>query len=216
MLPEKTIGRLSLYRRLLMVMRRRGVTSVFSHELAGAARVTAAQVRRDIMAVGYVGSPVHGYNVIGLMEKIADVLDAVEAEGVALVGIGNLGRAVMAYFSGRRPKLPLVAAFDVDPAKVGRVIHGVRCYAVDEMDRVIAEKGIHLGIIAVPAAQAQAVADRLMQAGVRGILNFAPTPLKFAPGVFVEGLDMTSALEKAAYYARRTVGNVGRLVAETQ
>ena len=203
MVPEKTIGRLSLYRRLLRAMHSRGAKYVFSHELANAARVTAAQVRRDIMALGYVGSPVRGYDVTELIGSIAGKLDAPEPEGVALVGVGNLGRAIMAFFSGRRPKLAITAAFDTDPEKVNRVIHGVRCYPAEDTEKVIREQGIRLAIIAVPASMAQAVTDQLVRAGVRGILNFAPLPLRFGPGVYVEAVDMTSALEKVAYFARQ-------------
>ena len=209
MASEKTIGRLSLYRRLLRVMRNRGVERVFSHELAAAARVTAAQVRRDLMGLGYTGSPVRGYEVAKLKESIAATLEGPVPEGVALVGIGRLGRAIMSYFRGRRPKLAIVVAFDADPAKVNRVIHGCRCCPVEEMEQVIRESNIRLAVIAVPASQAQAVADRLVGSGVRGILNLAPMPLQLPPGVYVEALDMTGALEKVAYFARQAQAGGG-------
>ena len=198
----KTVGRLSLYRRLLARLQSEGTKNVYSHELATIAGCTAAQLRRDIMAIGYSGNPIHGYDVEQLIESIGRFLDARETIGVALVGVGNLGRAILHYFAGRRPKLAIVAAFDSDPQKAGRVIHDCRCYDVAEMPRIIGEKGIALAIITVPGDQAQRVADILIMAGVRGILNFAPAPLRTPKWVYVEDLDMTTSLEKVAYFAR--------------
>jgi len=200
---QKTIGRLSLYRRLLNRLVAEGAENVYSHELARLAGGTAAQVRRDLMAVGSIGSPKRGYEVRELVERIGAFLDHPMGQRVALVGVGNLGRAIMAYFTGRRPKLAIVAAFDNDPAKVNRVIHGCRCYAVEEIANVVARDDISVGIITVPAAQAQAVADMLVDAGVRGILNFAPVPLHVPPEAYVEDIDMTMSLEKVAYFARQ-------------
>jgi redox-sensing transcriptional repressor len=167
------------------------------------AGVTAAQVRRDLMAVGYTGSPTRGYGVGELMESIGKFLDASEGEGVALIGVGNLGRAILAYFGGRRPKLAIVAAFDNDAVKVNRVVLGVRCHAMTELAQILAEQVIHTAIITVPAAAAQEVTDQLVRAGVRGLLNFAPASLRVPEGVFVEDIDMTVALEKVAYFARQ-------------
>lgn len=199
---SRTIGRLSLYRRLLGEMLAEGIAHVFSHQLAALAGVTAAQVRRDLMSIGYAGSTKRGYSVAGLSESICEFLDAAQLQGIALVGVGNLGRAIMSYFAGRRPNLAITAAFDADTDRTGRVIGGVRCYAMDEMDAVLAEQDIQVGIIAVPADAAQDVADRLVRAGVRGILNFAPVALRVPSGVYVEHNDITMSLEKVAYFAR--------------
>lgn len=200
---HKTVGRLSLYRRLLGGLMANGVRNVYSHELAKMAGVTAAQVRRDMMAVGYSGSPTRGYDVRALADSIGDFLDAPEGQGVALVGIGNLGRAIMAYFTGRRPRLSIIAAFDNDPAKINRVIHGCRCYSLGELAEVIRANKISLAIVTVPSGEAQGVADALVRAGVTGILNFAPVPIRVPPGVYVEDIDMTMTLEKVAYFARQ-------------
>ncbi|MFW6161902.1 MAG: redox-sensing transcriptional repressor Rex [Planctomycetota bacterium] len=203
MTSEKTIGRLSLYRTILNRLLRDDVSHVYSHDLATAAGVTASQVRRDLMVTGYSGSPARGYAVRELLASIGGFLDAPEPEGVALVGIGNLGRAIMAFFQGRRPNLEIVAAFDRDPYKVGRVIHGVHCYPMGELDRVVADRGIRVGIITVPATEAQEVADALVRAGVRGVLNFAPVRLRARHGLFVEDVDVAMSLEKVAYFARQ-------------
>lgn len=199
---EKTIGRLSLYRRLLNQLAAEGIENVYSHQLASLVGGTAAQVRRDIMVIGYTGSPARGYDVPQLIESIGKFLDHPQGQSAALIGVGNLGRSILAYFSGRRPKLAIVAAFDNDPNKVDRLIHGCRCYSILEMNEVIQEKNIRLGIVCVPASEAQGVADSLVYAGVRGILNFAPVPLRVPQTVYVEHIDMTMSLEKVAYFAR--------------
>ena len=200
--PDKTISRLCLYRRLLNVLQSEGTVNVFSHGLAAMAGYTAAQVRRDLMAVGYVGHPVRGYEVAGLLESLRDILDAPGGQGVALVGVGNLGKAILSYFAGRRPNLRIVAAFDSDPAKANHVIHGCRCYPMESVAEVIGGQKMEVAIITVPAA-AQGVADRLVAAGVLGILNFAPSRLRVPPNVYVQDIDMTMALEKVAYFARQ-------------
>ena len=209
--PEKTIGRLSLYRRLLGSLltdfgepsrAAEGPGNVYSHQLAEAAGVTAALVRRDLMALGYSGSPKHGYDVRDLVRSIDEYLDAPGGQRVALIGVGNLGRALLAFFRGRRPKLEVRAAFDSDPAKVNEVVSGCKVYSVGRLRTVVKDKSISIAIIAVPAPEAQAVADACAEAGVKGILNFAPIPLKVPPSVYVSDIDLTMALEKAAFFAR--------------
>lgn len=204
MVSDRTIGRLSLYRRLLRDLLADGETHIFSHQLAAMAGGTAAQVRRDIMAIGYSGSPVRGYDIEQLLVSIGQFLDASQTQNVAMVGVGNLGRALLAYFVGRHPTLSIVAAFDKDPAKANRVIHGCRCYPVDDLKAIVRERDIRLGIVAVPAPEAQAVANLLCQAGVRGLLNFAPIRLWVPEHVYVEDIDVTMALEKVAFFARQS------------
>jgi redox-sensing transcriptional repressor len=203
MISQRTVGRLSLYRRLLNSLAAQGVKNIYSHQLAAMAGATAAQVRRDLMAVGYMGTSIRGYAVEELTRSIGSFLDDPSGQAAALVGIGNLGRAILSYFTGRRPNLSIVAAFDVDPVKVGRVINGCHCYPLDELETVVRELDIRLGVVTVPAAAAQSVAETMVRSGIRGILNFAPAPLKVPTGVYVEDIDMTMSLEKVAYYARQ-------------
>ena len=200
--PDRTIGRLCLYRRLLNVLQGERVSDVFSHEMAGMAGVTASQVRRDLMAVGYEGHTVRGYDVGHLIDSLREFLDVPGGQGVALVGVGNLGKAILSYFAGRRPNLRITAAFDNDPHKVGRTIHGCRCYRMGGLAAVLKKQKIRVSVITVPASAAQGVADALVKAGVQGILNFAPVRLRVPPEVHVEDIDMTMALEKVAYFAR--------------
>ena len=198
----KTIGRLSLYRRVLYGLLADGERSVYSHQLAALVGGTAAQVRRDMMAVGYTGSPTRGYDITDLTRAIGNFLDAAQGQSVALVGVGNLGKAILSYFAGRRPRLSIEAAFDTDPAKVNRVIHGCRCYPLDDLERVVQSRGIEIGVLTVPADQAQDVAEYLVRSGVLGILNFAPVRLSVPDHVYVEDIDMTMSLEKVAFFAR--------------
>jgi len=209
MISDKTIGRLSLYRRLLQDVIRDNRRNIFSHELASLAGATAAQVRRDIMNIGYSGNPNRGYDARELAVSIGAFLDDTKGQHAALIGVGNLGRAILAYFSGRRPKLSIDAAFDIDPHKFGRVIHGCHCYTIENMGEVITEKNISIGIISVPANEAQKVADSLVRSGIRGILNFAPVPLKIPSSVYVEDIDMTMSLEKVAFFARTSTSGSG-------
>lgn len=206
MISDKTIGRLSLYRRVISEMLGEARTHVYSHEIAKACGVTPAQVRRDLMPTGHLGSPSRGYNIPGLIQSISGILDDPDQEKVAIVGVGNLGRAILAYFMGRRPNLTIVAAFDADASKVGRVIHGIRCYGMEQLTDVVRKEGVEVGILTVPARAAQAIADELIGAGVCGLLNFAPVALRVPPHVYVEDLDVAISLERVAYFARHGAG----------
>jgi redox-sensing transcriptional repressor len=202
-ISDRTVGRLSQYRRILYGLLSEGVASLYSHQLAELSGVSAAQVRRDMMAIEPSGSSRMGYDIQHVIDSISRLLDADHPEGMVLIGIGNLGRAIIDYFSGRRPNLSIVAAFDTDPAKVNRVIHGCRCHLLSEMPAFIRDHAISVGIITVPADQAQDTADMLVEAGVTGILNFAPIRLRVPPGVYIENRDMTTSLEQVAYFARQ-------------
>ena len=203
-IPGNTIGRLSLYRRLLQEQLALGARQVYSHQLARLAVSTPSQVRRDLMTSGFTGSPRRGYAIGELINTVEAVLARSIETAVALVGVGNLGRAILAYYANRQP-VRFAAAFDRAPEKAGRILHGCRCYPVAEMATVIAREQIHVGVIAVPASEAQGVADQLVLAGVRGILNFAPVRLHVPAGLYVEHVDLMMALDKVAYYAHQQV-----------
>lgn len=207
-IPDKTVERLSLYRWLLEGRVDESTVNLFSHQLASMACVTPAQVRRDLMAIGYTGSPNRGYMVKDLAASIGSVIDGEEPAKVGLVGMGNLGRAIVAFLRGRRSALRVVATFDIDPAKTGRMISGSRCYQQQKIEEVVKDLGITVAILTVPPEAAQSIADRLVSADVRGILNYAPVPLRVPDWVYLENRDVTAALEKVAYFARNSVEGI--------
>ena len=199
---KKAIARLSIYRRSLQRELARGEKFVCSYDLAKETGVSAAQVRRDIMLLGYSGSPNRGYDAVELIRSIGRYLDDPEGQKVAIVGLGDLGRAVVTFVARNRPGFSVIAAFDHDPAKVGMNVRGCRCYSVDDLPEVVARLGICVGIIAVPVHSAQEAADQLIAAGVTGLVNFAPIALSVPEHVHVESHDLITALERAAYFAK--------------
>jgi redox-sensing transcriptional repressor len=193
---------MSRYRRLLQSLHQDGVESIYSHQLARQAVVSAAQVRRDLMVIGYSGSPNKGYDVAACIESISHFLDGAARQEVALVGVGNLGHAVLAHFADKSPTVAIVAAFDVDPELTGAVVNGVRCLDSARLEEVVRDLGIQIAVLTVPGEAAQAAADALVRAGVKSLISFAPTPLALPNEIFVEYMDITAALESAAYFAR--------------
>jgi redox-sensing transcriptional repressor len=193
---------MSRYRRLLVSLQAGGVENIYSHQLARHAVVSAAQVRRDLMVIGYSGSPNKGYDVNACIESIGSFLDGASRQEVALVGVGNLGRAVLAHFAGQSSAVAIVAAFDIDPALTDTSIHGCRCFDASRMESLVRDLGIQIAVLTVPGGGAQTVADTLVHAGVKSIISFAPVPLQLPNDIFVEYMDITATLESAAYFAR--------------
>ena len=193
---------MSRYRRLLSSLRDEGVQSIYSHQLARHAVVSAAQVRRDLMVIGYSGSPNKGYDVGACIASIGSFLDGSARQEVALVGVGNLGHAVLAHFAGETSSVAIVAAFDVDPRLTDSTVHGVRCFHADCMESLVRDLGVEIAVVTVPGDAAQESADTLVRAGVKSLISFAPVPLHLPNDIFVEYMDITAALESAAYFAR--------------
>lgn len=200
--PNKSIERLSMYRRLLRESLNDGIESVYSHNLAEAAGCTAAQVRRDLMLVGCSGNPKTGYQTKGLINCICNLLDAPNGDSVALVGFGNLGKALLPFFATHHKKLKITATFDNNPKKTGKVSNGCECYPMDSFKSVITDKKIKIAILTVPSEVAQEVAEQLIAAGIEGILNFVPIPLQLEKDIVVENMHVEIALEKVAYLTR--------------
>jgi len=201
-LPEKTVERLSEYRRTLLECLTKGKTHIYSHELAGLHNITAVQVRRDLMLIGYSGMKKRGYDAQELIEVIGKLIDHPDGLNVAVIGMGNLGRAVTTYFTGKRPKLNVVATFDVDENKANRVISGVKCYHIRDLDTIIKENKISIAIISSPPDTAVPIAELLVASGIKGILNFTTTPLTLPDNVFLEEYDMITSMEKVAYFVK--------------
>ncbi|MEN8202037.1 MAG: redox-sensing transcriptional repressor Rex [Bacteroidota bacterium] len=202
MLPERTVERLSEYRRSLLQCLEEGKTHIFSHELAELHHNTAVQVRRDIMFIGYTSMQRKGYDVRELIDVIGEILDSEEGLNVAVIGVGNLGRAVTTYFIGKRSKLNIIATFDVDTTKIDRVISGVKCYPLSRLKEMVESHKISIAIMTVPAGSAAEVSTHLVEAGIKGVLNFTTVPLQVAPDVYLDEYDMITSLEKIAYFVK--------------
>lgn len=202
-LPDKTVERLSQYRRSLLVTLNSGKLFVFSHEIAQLLHITPVQVRRDIMLIGYSGTLRKGYDVKELIDLIGSIIDTENGQQVCIMGLGNLGKAILKYFGGKRPKLKIVAAFDVNPEKTGQLYAGIPVFQIDQLQQKVAELSISIGIITVPVDKAAETAEHLVQAGIKGILNFSSKPLNLPNHVYLEEYDVITSLEKVAYHTKR-------------
>jgi len=200
--PAKTIERLVIYRTLLEEMKARDRAHVFSKEMAQIAGNTAAQVRRDVMSVGHAGNTRNGYRVEELVKAINVLLEPPDGITMAIAGIGNLGRALLGYFSLLQPRFRIVAAFDSDANKVDRMISGYRIRHTRDMAATLADAPPQIGIVTVPADHAQKITDAFVQSQVRGIVNFAPAPLRVPHGIWLENMHITATIEKVAHFSR--------------
>ncbi|MFW6249177.1 MAG: redox-sensing transcriptional repressor Rex [Bacteroidota bacterium] len=202
-LPGKTIERLSQYRRILFNHIDQGKKNIYSHVLAKIMNLTSVQVRRDLMLIGYSGSQSKGYIVKDLVELIGQIIDSEKPQQVAIIGMGNLGRAITSYFSGKRERLSIVAAFDNDIQKTNRVISGIPCYHVNQLKEKIPEHNIHIAILTVAPGATHEVAKEAWEAGVKGLLNYTSVPLNVPEGVFLEEYDIITSLEKLAFLVKQ-------------
>ena len=205
-LPERTIERLSEYRRSLLNWLSTGKSYIFSHELAGLHNITPVQVRRDIMLIGYSSVKKKGYDAKELIALIGRIIDSEKGLNIAVLGMGNLGKAVTAYFNGKRSKMQIVATFDNDLNKIGRVIADVNCYHINDLAKIVTEKNISIGIITTPPQTATRMGDRLVEAGIKGIMNFTTSPLNVDDSVYLEEYGMITSLEKVAYFVKKHSG----------
>jgi redox-sensing transcriptional repressor len=204
-IPQRTVERFFRYCQFLHSRLEAGSEHVFSHELATAVGVSPEQVRRDLMNFRQVkGTPQRGYPIKEFMAELYSHLESSALTKMVLVGVGNLGKAILSYFLKRRPNLSIVAAFDLDPEKTDRVYSGCQVHHIGQLEKTVSREKAAVGIITVPAAAAQEAADALVRAGARGIINFAPVQLKVPAGVFLEQIDITLSIEKVAYFARKS------------
>jgi redox-sensing transcriptional repressor len=201
-LPGKTVERLSEYRRTLLGCLADNKNYIYSHELASLLHITAVQVRRDFMLIGYSSVLKKGYDARELIGIIGNIVDSEQGVNVAIVGMGNLGRAITGYLKGKRSKLNIIASFDVDPEKVNKVISGVKCYDVAIMGDVVKDLNIGIAILTVPPDIAKEVTETVVRHGVKGILNFTTVPLNVPAGVHLEAYDMITSIEKVAYFVK--------------
>ncbi len=201
-IPEKTVERLSEYRRSLLDCLDQGITHIFSHVLAGMHGITAVQVRRDLMLIGFSSDTKKGYDVKVLVEFISSILDSEEPMNIAIIGMGHLGQAITKYFNGKGLKLKIIAAFDIDEKKAGKIIDGIMCYHMDDFEEIVEDKDINMVVLSSPTEVASDLVLPIINAGIKGVLNFTSRPLNFPRGIVVENYDITTLLEKVAYFVK--------------
>lgn len=203
LISGRTIERLCLYRRLLKIKLSEGTEFFYSHDLAEMAHVTSVQVRRDLMYIGYSGNNRKGYETKGVLTSITEIIDTEDGFKICLVGLGNLGKALIKFFSDKSDKLKITALFDVDPAVVGKKYNGILCHHSDELESVIRKEGIQIGIISSSGKSAKEIADIMVRSGITSVINYTSTPLNLPENTYLEEIDMTSSLERASYFAKR-------------
>ena len=195
-----TIRRLSIYSRCLAQLEEDGVKTVSSQELAERFHLNSAQVRKDLAYFGEFGIRGIGYYVANLRAELSKILGLDREWRLVLVGFGNLGSALFRYRGFARGGFRVAAIVDDDPAKAGRVVDGLQILPMSELARAVRQSGIQVGVIAVPADAAQLVADRLVAAGVRAILNFAPARLTVPRDVRLQNVDLSIELENLSFH----------------
>jgi redox-sensing transcriptional repressor len=199
-----TIRRLSIYTRCLSQLEEDGVKTVSSQELAERFNLNSAQVRKDLAYFGEFGVRGIGYYVVGLKAELQKILGLDREWSVVLVGFGNLGSALFHYKAFARQGFRVVAIVDENPAKIGREVERVPVIASRDMVREVKARGIQIAILAVPAESAQAVTDELVAAGIRAVLNFAPTRLKVPRDVRLKNVDLSIELETLSFYLAKS------------
>ena len=197
--PLAVVNRLTLYLRELQHLISDGAQPTSSSQLGRRLGFTDAQVRKDLAHFGHFGQPGIGYRCDDLVQAIRKILGTDREWRVALVGVGNLGRALLGYRGFSRQGFRLIAAFDIDQEKTGTKIEGVEIHAMSRLNEILAQERIELGLVAVPPADAQGVTDQLVAAGIGGIVNFAPVTLNVPEGISKVGVDLARELEQITF-----------------
>lgn len=199
-IPNVAVRRLPVYLRVLTALNEQGVEIVSSAELSRHTGYSSEQIRKDLAYFGAFGTRGVGYNTQLLIQRIRSILGLDRPLAAVIVGAGNLGTALARYNIVRDRDIKIKAIFDTDPSKVGQQIEGVPVYDAEHMDRVIRQQNLKLAILTVPGSFAQQVADQLVAAGIRAILNFAPVNLSVPDDVYVQDIDLSLELQSLAYY----------------
>jgi redox-sensing transcriptional repressor len=208
-IPEATVARLPVYLRALTALADSGTTTCSSEDLAQAAGVNSAKLRKDLSYLGSYGTRGVGYDVAYLRYQIAREIGLTQDWSVVIVGIGNLGHALANYSGFRSRGFRVVALLDADPTRHREVVAGVDVRPFDELEAIVAEQDVAIGVIATPAVAAQDVADRMVACGITSILNFAPVVLTVADGVDVRKVDLSIELQILAYHEQRKAQESG-------
>ena len=202
-IPEVVINRLPVYARALSALSEAGETVVSSQALGEALDVTPAQIRKDLSYFGRFGKQGRGYNVHGLLDKLREILGLDRQWRVCVVGVGRLGQAIVEYGGFGPQGFEIVAAFDADPAMVGRSVGRVSVRHTDQLESFLQINDVDIGVVSVPMDAAQSVVDQLVAAGVRAILNYAPTMAHVPPEVSIRHIDPVLAMQSMTFYLKR-------------
>ena len=202
-IPEATVARLPLYLRSLLEAQHAGDATISSERLAELAGVNAAKVRKDLSYLGSYGTRGVGYDVDYLRYQIAREIGVTQDWPVVIVGIGNLGHALANYSGFRSRGFRVVALLDADPERQDETVAGVTVRPFDDLEEIVGQHSVAIGVIATPAAAAQSVADRMVECGITSILNFAPSVLAVPDGVDVRKVDLSIELQILAYHEQR-------------
>lgn len=198
-IPDPTVKRLSLYLRELERLAHQGCRNVSSEQLAGSLNIGSPKVRKDLSRFGQFGKPGTGYHVKSLVGNLRRILGTQRKLNVVVVGAGQLGKALLRYDGFRKRRFELVGAFDISPEKVGTRVGSVRIHHARRLREVVRRKRVDLAILTVPAEAAQACADRLARAGIKGILNFSPVTLQVPEGMAIRQVDLAAFLEQLSF-----------------
>ena len=199
-IPKATARRLPLYYRYLRMLHDTGKNKVSSTELSEAVQVDSATIRRDFSYFGELGKRGYGYDVENLMNFFAKTLNEDELTNVALIGVGNLGSALLKYKFHQSNSIRVSCAFDVNEDIVGRIVDGIPVYPMEDMMEQIRVQQIEVAILTIPARKAQEVVNKLAEAGVKGILNFTASRLVAPPEVLIQNVDLTNELQTLIYF----------------
>lgn len=204
-IPNETIGRLFPYFRALVCLSKEGTETVSSSRLAEVCRINSSIIRKDFSYFGEFGTRGVGYNVKDLMDAIRKILNLDPPKKAALVGVGNIGKALLAYEGFESEGFQIVMAFDENPKKIGKKVNHVIVEGLDGMEKRIKTEGIHIAILAIPETAAPAMARRLAKAGVKAILSFAPCQLAMPTNIKVTCVDLSTEMARLAYYSTKKV-----------
>jgi redox-sensing transcriptional repressor len=202
-IPEVVINRLPVYARALAELAAAGETVVSSQALGEVLDVTPAQIRKDLSYFGRFGKQGRGYNVRGLLAKLQEILGIDRQWRLALIGVGRLGQAIAEYGGFGPQGFEIVAAFDSNPRLVGSKVGGVEIHDTDRLGEFLRSTRVDIGIVAVPAAEAQRVVDLLVEAGIRAILNYAPITAHVPRDVAIRHIDPVLAMQSMTFYIKR-------------
>lgn len=207
-IPDVVIDRLPMYARALALLDRNGREVVSSQELGAQLGVTPAQIRKDLSYFGRFGKQGRGYSVPRLLEELRQILGLDREWTMVLVGVGQLGRAILAYGGFAPQGFRIVGAFDADPATIGEQVNGARVQPASDLETSLRTHPADIGIVATPAAQAQEVIDRLVGCGVKAILNYAPIAAHVPPHVHIKDIDPVLSLQSMTFYLKSQLTSV--------